>query len=334
MIVSIKKLSKTFSSPSGLIYALKEISLSIRKKSVTGIIGGSGAGKSTLIRCLTGLEKPTEGGIWIGGSEISGLKGKPLRTARRKIGMVFQQFNLFSSRTAWQNVAYPLEISGISLTERKKKACELLELVGLPTQAYSFPAQLSGGQQQRVAIARALSSDPDLLLCDEATSSLDPRTTQSILELLLQLNQSLGLTILCVTHEMEVVKRICTDVVVLEQGEIVEEGAVESVFASPQHPTTRHFLQNLSHEVPLPLLAHRKGALVRLYFKGPAAEKPIISRLIKQFDIEVNILVGGIDCLRRSMVGNLLVELTGAPDSIEKARHFLQEEGVICEEER
>lgn len=337
MAVEIKDLKKQFSlkKEKHTVHALKGLTLSVPKKEVCGIIGMSGAGKSTLMRCLVGLECPTEGGIWIDGEEITRLSSKDLRKSRQKIGMVFQHFNLFGARRAWENVAYPLEIEGIPYTERKKRACKLLDLVGLSHRLENYPAQLSGGEKQRVAIARALVRNPSVLFCDEITSALDPSTTQSILKLLADLNQSLGLTIILITHEMEVVKQICTLVAVLHKGEFVEKGSVEDIFSSPRHPVTRQLLQNLTYEIPPRFFPKGKDSqLLRLFFRGQEAGKPVISMMIKQFEVEVNILLGGIDALRTTTIGHLVIELSGPAIERTKACTFLDNEGVRYEEIR
>lgn len=333
-IIVIQGLTKLFPVHEGAppVYALKEIDLSIKKGEIFGIIGMSGAGKSTLIRCLTCLEKPTEGSISIGGEELTTLSPSDLRQARKKIGMIFQHFNLFSSRTALENVMYPLELDQMPLEERKTRALELLNLVGLKGKESSYPSQLSGGEKQRVAIARALARNPAVLFCDEATSALDPRTTHSILELLEKLNATLGLTLVLITHAMEVVKQICTRVAVLEHGVIVEEGAIADLFSSPKHPTTRRFLQGLSHDTSENFVTKGDKELLRLFFRGTSARKPIISRLIREHQVEVNILSGGIDTLKTETVGSLVVELSGAIEERNKARSFLKTHGVNYDE--
>ena len=331
VVIKIEALSKVYPSRKGAppVYALNNISLDVKKGDIYGIIGMSGAGKTTLIRCLTALEPPTEGGVWIEDVELSTLSRKELRCARKKIGMIFQHFNLFSSRTALENVLFPMEIVN---RENLDRAEELLELVGLKHKKHAYPAQLSGGEKQRVGIARALACSPAVLLCDEATSSLDPKTTQTILDLLVELNSSLGLTIILITHQMEVIKKICTRVAVLEHGEIIEEGSVEDLFAAPSHPTTKQFLQGLVHELPDHFLPKQEGKeLIRLSFKGEGAGQPIISRLIKNYEVEVNILLGGIDSLRTTTIGNLVVELSGSQEELRKARSFLESQDVICE---
>ncbi len=321
-VIKVTNLSKKFQGQ----YALKGINLTVQAGEIFGIIGMSGAGKSTLMRCLNGLEQPDEGEIFIAGEKITGQTAKQLRCKRRKMGMIFQHFNLFEARTALENVSYPLEISGVDDLERAK---ELLELVGLHGKENHYPAQLSGGERQRVAIARAVANQPTVLLCDEATSALDPRTTHSILELLGRLNQRFGLTILLITHEMEVIKQISTHVAVLEQGEIVESGTTAQLFAAPQHPTTKRFLQSLTHTIPEYLLPRAEGQeILRLTFTGSSASEPVISRLIRHYQVEVNILFGGIDLLKTETVGNLVVALSGSSEERERARKFLEQSKV------
>ncbi|MCH9703538.1 MAG: ATP-binding cassette domain-containing protein, partial [Chlamydiae bacterium] len=284
--VKTKKLSKWYGSQK----ALQSIDLEVQAGSIYGIIGFSGAGKSTLLRCLVGLEEPTEGSV-----EVSG-----------EIGMIFQHFNLFGHLTAVDNVLFA--------NPDRKRAFELLKQVGLEGLEQLYPAQMSGGQKQRVAIARALANHPKVLFCDEATSALDPETTQSILELLLNLNQELGLTIVLITHEMEVVKSICHEVAVLDGGEVVEKGAVADLFATPKHPTTRRFLETIRHESQF----ETKGELLRLLFRQQTAGKPIISQLVRESNADINILLGGIDVLKEETIGTLLVEVTGSYEQRQK----------------
>ncbi len=326
-IIEIKNLTKRFASHT----ALNGINLSVNQGEICGIIGMSGAGKSTLIRSLACLEKPTSGSIFLLGKELTALPKKALRSIRKQMGMIFQHFNLFSSRTALENITYPLEIEGVPKVERRQRAAELLELVNLRGKEEYYPAQLSGGEKQRVAIARALASRPALLLSDEATSALDPQSTQSILDLLRRLNELLGLTIFLITHEMEVIKQICTHVAVLEQGEIVEQGATKELFAMAQHSTTQRFLQNMSHDVPESLLIRQENLeILRLTFTGTSAGEPVICRMIRQFQVDVNILLGGIDHLRAGVVGNLVIALSGPVEERKKAVLFLEHSGVRC----
>lgn len=241
-MITVKNISKTFNTPTGKVEVLRDISLEIARGDIFGVIGFSGAGKSTLIRCLNGLEKPDSGNIVIGENEITKLNGKELRSARKKIGMIFQQFNLFDSKTVYENIAFPLEISGYKKEAIKRRVEEILELVELSEKRDSYPLQLSGGQKQRVGIARALANDPDVLLSDEATSALDPQTTFSILELLKNINQRLSLTIVIITHELDVLRYCTNNMVVLEDGHIVEEGNTENLFLNPKSDTLKKFI--------------------------------------------------------------------------------------------
>lgn len=300
--------------------ALNNINLSISQGAIFGIIGKSGAGKSTLMRCLIGLEKPSQG-------SINFPTGK-------NFGMIFQHFHLFSARTALENVIFPLEIKGVSKKLALKRGEDLLELVGLGAKKNIYPLKLSGGEKQRLAIARALAPEPSILFSDESTSALDPTTKSSILTLLSDLNKSMGLTIVLITHEMEVIREICTDIAVLEKGEVVEQGKVEDVFSQPKHLITKRFLYSLLHEdIPAHLFdsLNKDRELLRLYFRGNLAREPIISRLIKGFDIEVNILLGGLDKLSSTIVGNLLVSIEGSLGEREKAKFFLKEQGIHFE---
>lgn len=334
-LIEIKNLTKKFSSPSGNhsdVYALKNINLTIPKRSIYGIIGMSGAGKSTLLRCLTGLDIPTEGTIYFNG-EVFPYTRRAAESVRKQMGMVFQHFQLFSSRTVSKNICYPLEIAGISKKERLERMNELLSLVGLEKKKTHYPSQLSGGEKQRIGIARALASNPSLLLCDEPTSALDPKTTRDILQLLNQLNQQLGLTIVMITHQLEVVKQVCQRVAVLDHGEIVEEGLVRDIFTQPKHPTTRHLLHLDNEQVPQDILNHQypNKCLIRLGFEGQQAKQPLLSQMIKRFEIHANILSGGLDQLQDTVVGHLFVELEGTPQEIERALSFLRNQHVICE---
>lgn len=324
-LIQIKNLTKKF----GKSVAIQGISLSIKQGEIFGIIGMSGAGKSTLMRCLSLLESPSEGNIFIGGKELTALTSAELRKERKRLGVIFQHFNLFFSRNVIDNIAFPLEINGVEKRKRERRAEELLQLVGLKGKEACYPAELSGGQKQRVAIARGLITDPQVLLCDEATSSLDPSTTRSILDLLAKINEDLGVTIIMITHEMEVIKQICSQVAVLEHGKIVETGSAVDLFSHPEHPTTKKFLQNLVHEIPEHLV--KKGDLLRLFFKGESASRPVISRLIREYPVEVNILLGGIDMLKAETIGNLVISLTGPPEARLQACHFLDLEGVRWE---
>ncbi|CUI17514.1 Methionine import ATP-binding protein [Candidatus Protochlamydia naegleriophila] len=334
-LIEVKGLSKVFGFKGAEqpAYALKEINLAIPRGSIYGIIGMSGAGKSTLLRCLTGLESPSEGSILIEGEELTQKSAKDLCRIRQHMGMVFQHFQLFSSRTVAENIAYPMEIHGTPHEQQQHRIDELLSLIGLSHKKHMYPSQLSGGEKQRVGIARALANNPHLLLCDEPTSALDPKTTRSILQFLAQLNQELGLTVIIITHQLETVKQICHRVAVLSHGEIAEEGEVRNVFTRPQHQVTRHLLHLGTDQFPEDLLQQRdtNKKLVRLGFEGHQAKEPVISHLLKRYDVEVNILSGGLDYLQKTIVGNLFVEISGSPDDIQQALEFLQSRQIICE---
>ncbi|HEY4551253.1 MAG TPA: methionine ABC transporter ATP-binding protein, partial [Bacillus sp. (in: firmicutes)] len=245
-MITIKNVKKIFSTKQGDVTAVTDVNLEIQEGEIFGVIGYSGAGKSTLIRMLNGLEIPTDGSVTVANKQVSHIKGSELRTARQKIGMIFQHFNLLWSRTVRENISFPLEIAGVSKANRIKKVDELIKLVGLQGREDAYPSQLSGGQKQRVGIARALANDPKVLLCDEATSALDPQTTDSILDLLVDINERLGLTIVLITHEMHVIRKICHRVAVMEDGEIVEKGSVLEVFKNPQQPITKRFVQQVT----------------------------------------------------------------------------------------
>ncbi len=314
--------------------ALNSVSLSIEKGDIYGIIGLSGAGKSTLLRCLAGLHTPSSGHVLFNGIDLSSLKQKERREFHRKTGMIFQHFNLLTSRTVFDNVAYPLEIANIQGTERQSRVEELLHLVGLEQKAKTFPASLSGGQKQRVGIARALAGRPDILFCDEATSALDPKTTREILDLLKNLQRHFGLTIVLITHDMEVVKRICTKVAILDAGEIVEQGSIQDIFSSPSHPTTQRLIQSSHHDIPVSFIRSPSPdrKLLRLHFQGVSAGKPLISWMASQYKVEANILLGWIDQLQAITIGTLVVELTGEPKSLEDSLQFLSSHAVRWEE--
>lgn len=333
-IFELVSVSKTYQQKKKEIHALDDITLGVEKGDTYGIIGMSGAGKSTLIRCLAHLVVPTSGKVFFKGSDLAHFDQRQLRSYYQNIGMIFQHFNLLSSRTVAENIAYPLEIAKISFEERAKRVEELLKLVGLEDKRGSYPSQLSGGEKQRVGIARAIAHHPEVLLCDEATSALDPKTTREILRLLKEINQKLGVTIVLITHEMEVIKEICNKVAVIEKGKIVEEGKVSDIFSKPRHATTQHFLQTSAHELPEEFLKslspNRK--LVRLRFKGKAAGEPIISEVIKKFQVDANILLGWIDRLQDLSVGTLVIELNGTPENIRASLAYFGEKKVHVEE--
>jgi len=330
--IQLKGVSKSYSSKKGhRINALRHVNLSVEKGEICGVIGLSGAGKSTLLRCLATLEKPSLGQILFDGEEISSYSQKQLLKVRQEIGLIFQHFHLFSSRTVEENIAYPMEICEVPKEEQKRRIAHLLPLVGLEDKKGAYPAQLSGGQKQRVGIARALANNPKLLLCDEGTSALDPKTTVEILSLIQDLQKKLGFTVILITHEMEVVKQICHQVAVLDQGELVETGPLSEVFFSPSHPVTKQFVHKTIHEIPTNLLSG-KGKVVHFHFKGESADAPIITQMAKKFGVDANILLGWIDSLQTITIGNLIVELTGESSMIEEALRFVQTKQIKVEE--
>lgn len=324
-IIEVKNISKKYVHEKKTVHALQDVSLIIEKGDVYGIIGLSGAGKSTLIRCLSRLVTPSSGKILFAGNDIAHMDKKALRDFRKNIGMIFQHFNLLSSRTVADNITYPLEIVEVSKEEQNKRVDELLGLVALKEKKRAYPSQLSGGEKQRVGIARALANEPQVLLCDEATSALDPKTTNEILSLLKNINKKLGVTIVLITHDMQVIKQICNKVAVIEAGRIVEEGLVSEVFSDPKHVTTKHFLQSNSHEIPpeffKEISPNRK--LLRLRFKGEVAGDPVISEIVRKFNVDANILLGWIDRLQTVSIGTLIIELTGPSKGIEDTLHYL-----------
>jgi D-methionine transport system ATP-binding protein len=309
--------------------ALDGVSLSVRKGEVLGIIGRSGAGKSTLIRCLNGLERPDSGQIFVEGHEITGLSDRQMQPFRRKIGVIFQHFNLLSAKTVEENVALPLKIEGVAKAERLKRAAELLQLVGLSEKARAYPSQLSGGQKQRVGIARALAARPALLLSDEATSALDPETTRSILELLRDINAKLGLTILLITHEMEVVRSIAHRVAVIEAGKIVESGPVWSVFANPQAAITQSLLSGIRPQLPDHIAARLSAtaggeAVISVDLAGPAANSPLFADLSAAHPHSFRLIHGGIDHIQRQPVARFFIGVpVSDPKNLDTVVQFL-----------
>lgn len=336
-MIELQHIDKIYHTSSGDLHALKDINLTINEGEIFGIIGLSGAGKSTLVRCINMLEKPTSGKVIVDGQEMTALGEEQLRKARQNIGMIFQHFNLLSSRTVFGNIAFPLEIQGLDKAAIQKKVEPLLDLVGLKDRVDHYPSQLSGGQKQRVGIARALASDPKVLLCDEATSALDPQTTESILNLLRDINKRLHITIVMITHQMNVVKEICDRVAVIENGEIIEQGSMVDIFTNPQKATTREFVASIQHN-DLPDFVRKLDihkdykagdkALVSLSFIGDSAGEPIVSVLIKEYDTNVNILTANIENLQDTPFGTLLIEVEGDEAHLKKALDYLHERKV------
>lgn len=338
-MIKINQVNKTFYQGTKEIHALKNINLAIDQGTIFGVIGSSGAGKSTLIRCVNMLEAPTSGSIIVDGVDLTQLPAAQLSQARRNIGMIFQHFNLLSSRTVFENIALPLELSGKPKHEIEKKVTSLLALVGLEDKRNSYPSNLSGGQKQRVAIARALSSDPKVLLCDEATSALDPATTQSILELLKDINRTLNITILLITHEMNVVKSICHQVAIIGDGELVEKGTVGEIFAHPKTELAHQFIHStldlsIPEDYQQRLQAERvEGSypLVRLEFTGATVDAPLMSQITRHFDIDVSILSSDLDYAGGVKFGMMVAELFGSEEADNAAIQFLRDNHVKVE---
>jgi D-methionine transport system ATP-binding protein len=337
-VITLSNVTKIYKAKNGNVTAVDNISLQIQEGEIFGIIGYSGAGKSSLIRLLNGLEKPTSGKVLVAGRDMGTIKGKELRQARQEIGMIFQHFNLLWSRTVRENIAFPLEIAGIPKEERMKRVDELIQLVGLEGRENAYPSQLSGGQKQRVGIARALANNPKVLLCDEATSALDPQTTDAILDLLVDINRRLGLTIVLITHEMHVIRKICDRVAVMENGKIVELGEVLQVFRKPQQPITKRFVQQVTEpEETKEALAHLldkypNGTVVQLTFVGEAAEQPLITNLIRQFPLlNINILQGKISQTHHGSYGVLFIHIDGKKKEIDQAIEYIRQQQVEVE---
>ena len=310
-MIELKHLSKTFETAGGRVDALKDVSLTIPDGDVYGIIGMSGAGKSTLVRCINMLERPTEGRVIVDGQQLDAMTPAQLRAARREITMIFQQFNLLMQRTCLQNICFPMELAGVKKAEAEKRAMELLEMVGLPDKANAYPAQLSGGQKQRIAIARALATNPKVLLCDEATSALDPNTTHSILTLIKDINRKLGITVVVITHQMSVVKEICTHVAILDDGEVVEDGLVSAVFSAPKSQAARHlvFPGGADAAVSDPSQERR----IRLIFRSAQTTAiPMVARLAAEESIYANVISASTQKLSEEVYGSMLL---GIPNS-------------------
>ena len=323
-LISINKLKKIFTLEDKAITAVDSISLDIAEGEIFGVIGYSGAGKSTFVRLLNRLEEPTDGTVFIDGKEITKLKGKQLRDARQDIGMIFQHFNLLWSRTVEENISFPLEIAGVPKAERKERVQELIDLVGLSGREKAYPSQLSGGQKQRVGIARALANKPKLLLCDEATSALDPETTNSILDLLVDINKKFGLTIILITHEMHVIKKVCHRVAVMEDGVIVEQGTVEDIFTNPQQEITKKFITQVEESV-------EEGVQVNLHFGSNDLDVGIITEIAERFAVQLHILEGKVSQVEQGVAGTFTIKLNGEDEEVENAISYLESSSVKVE---
>ncbi|HEY0418583.1 MAG TPA: methionine ABC transporter ATP-binding protein [Acetobacteraceae bacterium] len=344
-MIDILSVSQQFPGSHGPVDAVREVSLRIGRGEIFGIIGRSGAGKSTLVRTLNLLNRPSEGRILIDGRDMTALPPAELRAARRDIGMIFQHFNLLSSRTVEQNVALPLELAGVPDAEIRKRVGPLLDLVGLAQQRQRYPSQISGGQKQRVGIARALANQPKVLLSDEATSALDPETTRSILELLRRINRELGLTIVLITHQMEVIKAVCDRVAVMDAGRVIEEGGVIDVFREPKHAVTRALIGDvIAQELPKGLLERLRARLeqtragtgrdhlFRFAFTGASVDQPLLSEAVRRFGIDFSILHGQIDEIQGQAFGSLAVLASGEAAAVAEAVQFFRKHGVMVEE--
>lgn len=330
--ILIQDVSKTFETKDGSVQALKHVSLSIETGDIYGIIGMSGAGKSTLVRCMNFLEVPSEGKVLIDGKSLSEFSPKELRKEREKIGMIFQHFNLLMQKNVLENVCFPLYIQGKKKAEARAKALELLEIVGLADRAKAYPAQLSGGQKQRVAIARALASDPQILLCDEATSALDPQTTSSILELLQDINQKFGITIVIITHQMSVVREICTHVAIMKDGEVKEQGLVEEIFSHPKSQVAKELISKDSgNDVESKKLTQSEiqdGEIVRIVFSENSAFEPVIANLILTFHEPVNILKANTKNVGGVAKGEMILQFMSNSTNVPEMKKFLTERGL------
>lgn len=327
-MIELIDINKTFTTKDLNVEACKDINLKIEDQDIFGIIGFSGAGKSTLIRCINLLERPTSGHVLIDKTDITLLKETKLREVRKKIGMIFQHFNLMRSRTVYQNIAYPLKGSGLSKQEVENKVKDLLELVGLTEKINAYPSELSGGQKQRVAIARALANDPSVLLCDEATSALDPQTTSSILKLLKEVNQRLHITIVLITHEMTVIKEICNRVAVMENGQVVETGNILEIFSHPKAEMTKNFIQSTSPITKIYDLIENDAEIVKikqnqrllkLTYGAGETKEALISILSKKYDVTCNIVFGNVEVIQGAALGSLIVVIEGQHEALNLA---------------
>ena len=332
-MIEFKDISKQYELKGQTLHALNQINLSIPTGSIFGIIGYSGAGKSTLIRLINLLERPSSGQIIINGTDFTALDAKTLRQERANIGMIFQHFNLMQTKTVAANIEMPMKLLGWSKAEREKRLEELLNFIDLKHKRQAFPDELSGGQKQRVGIARALANHPKILLCDEATSALDPQTTKSVLQLLKKINQEQGITIVMVTHEMDVIETVCDYVAVMEKGDVIETGSTLQIFSQPQHPTTKNFIQTvLQQHLPVNILNNLENqnhhSIYCLKFLGSSAQETVIQAVIKQFDISLNILFANMTEINGSVIGQMFIQLLGDSAEISAAVQYLKDNGV------
>jgi len=332
-MIEFKDISKQYELKGQTLHALNQINLQIPTGSIFGIIGYSGAGKSTLIRLINLLERPSSGRIIINGTDFTALDAKALRQERASIGMIFQHFNLMQTKTVAANIEMPMKLLGWSKAEREKRLEELLDFIDLKHKRHAFPDELSGGQKQRVGIARALANHPKILLCDEATSALDPQTTKSVLQLLKKINEEQGITIVMVTHEMDVIETVCDYVAVMEKGDVIETGSTLQIFSQPQHPTTKNFIQTvLQQHLPVNILTNLENqnhnSIYCLKFLGSSAQETVIQAVIKQFNISLNILFANMTEINSTVIGQMFIQLLGDAQEIQAAIKFLEQHGV------
>jgi D-methionine transport system ATP-binding protein len=331
-MIKIRNLSKVYKTKNGQVTGVDNVSLTIQEGDIFGIVGYSGAGKSSLLRCINLLERPTSGNVTVNGTDLTSLKSKNLRIARLKIGMIFQHFYLISQKTVFENIEFALKAAKIPSKDMNDRVEALLDMVGLADKRDVFPSQLSGGQKQRVGIARALANNPSVLLCDEATSALDPTTTKSILNLLKKINKELNITIVLITHEMDVVKEICNRMAIMQDGRVIEEGPVYDIFANPQEELTKEFIESVvSYDLPAAIFKKCEGTIIKVTFKGEIAGEGIISDTLQLYNVKGNFLHGSIDYIQEAPLGIFLMELKGTSEEISKAIQFIENRSALVE---
>ncbi|MGG3562687.1 methionine ABC transporter ATP-binding protein [Neobacillus rhizosphaerae] len=331
-MIEIRQLTKEYKTKNGTVKGVDDVSLTVQRGEIYGIVGYSGAGKSSLLRCINLLERPTSGSITVEGTDLTSLKGEKLRLARLKIGMIFQHFYLISQKTVYENIAFSLKAANYPKSQISERVMELLETVGLADKRDVYPAQLSGGQKQRVGIARALANNPTVLLCDEATSALDPTTTKSILNLLKKINRELNITIILITHEMDVVKEICHRMAIMQNGKVIEEGSVYDIFANPQAELTKEFIDSVvSFDIPESILASCEGPIIKVLFKGKVAGEGVISDMLQKFSVKGNFLHGSIEYIQELPLGIFIMELKGEKEEVSSALQYIEDRAAQVE---
>ncbi|WP_413306596.1 methionine ABC transporter ATP-binding protein [Bacillus sp. 1P10SD] len=331
-MIEIRQLTKEYKTKNGTVKGVDDVSLTVQRGEIYGIVGYSGAGKSSLLRCINLLERPTSGSITVDGTDLTSLKGEKLRLARLKIGMIFQHFYLISQKTVYENIAFSLKAANYPKNEISTRVMELLETVGLADKRDVYPAQLSGGQKQRVGIARALANNPSVLLCDEATSALDPTTTKSILNLLKRINRELNITIILITHEMDVVKEICHRMAIMQDGKVIEEGAVYDIFANPRAELTKEFIDSVvSFDIPEAILSSCEGPIIKVLFKGKVAGEGVISDMLQKFSVKGNFLHGSIEYIQELPLGIFIMELKGKKEEVLSALQYIEDRAAQVE---